>query len=109
FAHDGAEARKAEVQPIAYLWTRTVPCVDRECGATVPLVRQTWLCRKDGRSIALKLVPDKRTKRVRFEIVSVAVAEKLGFDPGNLNDRGDTDCPFCGATIDANKVKGLGK
>ncbi len=33
--------------PIAYLWTRTVPCPNPSCGATVPLVRQTWLHKKE--------------------------------------------------------------
>jgi putative DNA methylase len=32
--------------PVAYLWTRTVRCKNPSCGATVPLVRQTWLCKK---------------------------------------------------------------
>ena len=41
--------------PVAYLWTRTVRCKNPSCGATVPLVRQTWLCKKRGRYVALKL------------------------------------------------------
>lgn len=32
--------------PVAYLWTRTVKCPNPACGASVPLVRQTWLCKK---------------------------------------------------------------
>lgn len=96
-------------EPIAYLWTRIVPCVDRECGAAVPLVRQTWLCRKDGRYIALKMVKDRKARGVRFEIVSADTEEALGFDPAGFSDRGDTDCPLCGATIEAEKVKRFGK
>ena len=42
--------------PIAYLWTRTVRCKNPACGATVPLVKQTWLCKKKGRYVALKMV-----------------------------------------------------
>lgn len=109
FAMDGGGAgSKTCVDPIAYLWTRTVPCIDRDCGATVPLVRQTWLCRKDGRAIALRLATDKKTKRVRFEIVSATSAERLGFDPADHSDGGEAECPFCGATIDVDKVKALG-
>ncbi|OLE63410.1 MAG: hypothetical protein AUI36_09955 [Cyanobacteria bacterium 13_1_40CM_2_61_4] len=96
-------------RPIAYLWTRTVPCVNRDCGATVPLVRQTWLCRKDGRAIAMKMVPDRKAKRARFEIVSAATEEKLGFDPTAFSARGDAECPLCGAAVDADKVKEYGK
>jgi putative DNA methylase len=43
--------------PVAYLWTRTVPCKNPGCGAVVPLVRQTWLCKKPGRYIALRISP----------------------------------------------------
>lgn len=100
---------KVQVEPLAYLWTRTVPCIARDCGATVPLVRQTWLCRKEGRCIALKLTPDRKTKGIRFELVEATSEARLGFDPGDLSDRGDAECPFCGATIDADKIKDLGK
>ncbi len=42
--------------PVAYLWTRTVKCKNPSCGATVPLVKQTWLCKKKGRYVALKII-----------------------------------------------------
>ena len=48
--------------PIAYLWTRTVPCPNPTCGATVPLVRQTWLRKKEGNYVALRMIPDHETK-----------------------------------------------
>src|SRR5204863_5556373 len=67
--------------PIAYLWTRTVPCPNPTCGATVPLVRQTWLRKKEGSYAALKMVPDHTTKKVRFERVQSATLQGLGFDP----------------------------
>jgi putative DNA methylase len=40
--HGGTEG--GFLTPVAYLWTRTVKCKNPACGATVPLVRQTWLC-----------------------------------------------------------------
>src|SRR2546427_931546 len=55
-----AEAR--ELTPVAYLWTRTVRCPNQRCGGTVPIVRQTWLNRKEGRLAALRMVPDHRNK-----------------------------------------------
>jgi putative DNA methylase len=96
-------------RPLAYLWTRTVPCVDRDCGAMVPLVRQTWLCRKEGRAIAMKMVADRKAKLARFEIISAANEARLGFDPAAFSERGDAECPICGAAIDAAKVKDYGK
>ena len=80
----------------------------RECGATVPLARQTWLCRKDGRAVAMKPVKDRASKSMRFEIVSASSEAALGFDPADHSDRGDAECPFCGATIDADRVKTYG-
>jgi len=44
------------LMPVAYLWTRTVTCKKPNCRAIVPLVRQTWLCKKPGRYVALKMV-----------------------------------------------------
>lgn len=44
--------------PVAYLWTRTVKCPNPACGASVPLVRQTWLCNKKGKYVALKVIPN---------------------------------------------------
>jgi putative DNA methylase len=109
FAHGKSSGGEKIVEPIAYLWTRTVPCSDKKCGATVPLVRQTWLCRKAERSIALRMVPDRAARRVRFEVVSAESPDALGFDPADHSERGDAECPLCGATIDADKVKEYGK
>lgn len=49
--------------PVAYLWTRTVRCKNLTCGAIVPLARQTWLCKKKDRFVALKMIAPKGTKR----------------------------------------------
>src|SRR5947209_2490029 len=43
--------------PIAYLWTRTVSCPNPTCGALVPLASQTWLRKKEGNYIALRMIP----------------------------------------------------
>ena len=34
------------VEPVAYIWARTVPCRRPGCDAPVPLVRQSWLRKK---------------------------------------------------------------
>jgi putative DNA methylase len=108
-AFEGRVSETAEVLPLAYLWTRTVPCSNPSCGATVPLVRQTWLCRKKDRSIALRMHPNRKTLRVDFELASASSPAGLGFDPADHSDRGDATCPFCSSTIEADKVKEHGK
>ena len=101
---DPAEAGSA-VQPMAYLWARAVRCPDAGCGFLVPLARQTWLCRKRGRKIALRkvLVPDER--RVGFEVVSASREEDLDFNPGQGSSRGRVQCPACGTAVSSRYVK----
>ncbi|HZO90058.1 MAG TPA: DUF1156 domain-containing protein [Chthonomonadaceae bacterium] len=94
--------------PVAYLWTRTVRCKNRACGATVPLVRQTWLCKKTGRYVALKMAAPKGAKRVRFEVVEADTEQALGFDPAGFSKRGNAACPFCGTVAESGYVKAEG-
>src|SRR5712692_9262341 len=94
--------------PVAYLWTRTVRCKNPSCGATVPLVKQTWLCRKTGRCVALRMIAPKSEKRVRFEVVKATSEEGLGFDPAAFSKGGNATCPFCGTVADSDYVKAEG-
>lgn len=97
---------------VAYFWTRTVNCPNPTCGATVPLVRQTWLVKKPGRFVALKIhaeVARTNRKRVWFEVVSATSEEALGFDPTAFSERGNAACPFCGGTVDIDYIKSEGQ
>ena len=94
--------------PVAYLWTRTVKCKNPKCGATVPLVKQTWLCKKDGRYVAMKMVAPRGKKEVRFEVVEARSENGLGFDPAAFSTGGNAACPFCGTIADVDYVKGEG-
>lgn len=81
---------------VGYLWTRTMPCQNPECGADIPLMRQTWLVNTDNKKVALRMLLDKRRKRVDFEVVE---GEKIDFEP----DKGTVTqafvcCPICGGT-----------
>jgi putative DNA methylase len=97
------------LQPVAYLWTRTVRCKNPACGATVPLVRQTWLCKKNGRFVALRMVVPRKENRVRFEVAESTTEKGLGFDPAGFSKAGNATCPFCGAVADNKYVKAEGK
>ncbi|MEH2158878.1 DUF1156 domain-containing protein [Nostoc sp.] len=91
--------------PVAYLWTRTVKCPNPACGAEVPLVRQTWLCKKSKKYVALKVIPNYETKRVEFKVMEAATEKALGFDPAIGSSRGNSTCRHCGATVDVKYVK----
>jgi putative DNA methylase len=106
--HDCDEAPPGYLMPVAYLWTRTVRCKNPHCRATVPLVKQSWLCKKDGRYVAMKMVAKRGKKQVRFEIVETTTEKGLGFDPTAFSKAGNATCPFCGTVADATYVQNQG-
>src|SRR5262249_18713284 len=88
--HDPKEVPHGFLTPVAYLWSRTVTCKNPKCGAAVPLVRQTWLCKKPGsrkkpgRYVALRMVAPESATKVDFVVVEAETEEGLGFDPSRL-------------------------
>ncbi|MDQ2760525.1 MAG: DUF1156 domain-containing protein [Actinomycetota bacterium] len=106
-ADPGAE--RAAGRPIAYLWTRTVPCPNTAGGAhELPLVRQTWLTKKAGRYVALRPRVDRAARTLRWEVVEASDPAGLGFDPAGFSSRGRASCLICGAAVDAKYVKEQG-
>ena len=102
---DTPEVPEGYLTPVAYLWTRTVKCKNPSCGATVPLVKQTWLCKKKDRYVALKMIAPKGEKQVRFDVVEAKTAKGLGFDPAFGSKGGSATCPFCGTVANPDYVK----
>src|SRR5579883_2334306 len=88
--------------PIAYLWARTIKCEGPGCGAEVPLIRSLWLARKRSLSVALKLVPNRETKRVDFEVIPDAKNKDVR--EGTVK-RGSALCPCCGYTTPVARVR----
>jgi putative DNA methylase len=88
--------------PIAYLWARTIRCEGTGCGAEVPLMRSLWLAKKANRSVALKIVPKPKAKRVDFEIIHDAKAKEVG--EGTVK-RGSATCPCCGYTTPVKSIR----
>jgi putative DNA methylase len=88
--------------PIAYLWARTIRCEGAGCGAEVPLMRSLWLAKKANNSVALRILPKPRAKRVDFEIIHQAKAKNVG--DGTVK-RGSTTCPCCGYTTPVKSVR----
>ena len=107
----------------------------KDCGGTIPLLKTLWVCKKPEKTLrdtpenrnhpdfievkkknkqtrviingkrALKLCPDRKTRRVRFEI----------FTPKNADDVGkptksgsNATCPFCGSQQPNNYIKRCG-
>jgi putative DNA methylase len=91
--------------PVGYIWARTLPCQNPSCGAEIPLMRQTWLAKKEGRRIALRLVPDRARRRVEFQVVE---GKAIDFDPeeGTVT-RANVRCPICRGAIDDGTTRRL--
>lgn len=102
---DSKEVPPGYLMPVAYIWTRTVTCKNPSCRATVPLVRQTWLCKTKHRYVALKMIAPRGSKVVRFEVVEASTEKGLGFDPSSFSRGGNATCPFCGTVADSDYVK----
>jgi adenine-specific DNA methylase len=88
--------------PIAYLWARTIKCEGPGCGAEVPLMRSLWLAKKGNRSVAMRINPNAKHKRVDFEIIKEAKAKDVG--EGTVR-RGSATCPCCGYTTPVASVR----
>jgi len=99
--------------PLAYLWTRTVPC--KKCGAIVALHRQTWLRKKKGGFVAIRPVTGPEEKRLHYQLLESKTdkAEEAiaawGFDPTDLSHGGETECPFCQTTVTSEHLKDSSK
>ncbi|MCE9554599.1 MAG: DUF1156 domain-containing protein [Planctomycetes bacterium] len=100
-----ADVPEGYLMPVAYLWTRTVRCKNPKCAAIVPLVKQTWLCKKENYYVALKMIAPADTKRTRFEVIEGHSEADLGFDPAAFSKGGNATCPFCGTVADVEYVK----
>jgi adenine-specific DNA methylase len=93
--------------PVGYLWARTLPCQNPACGAEIPLMRQTWLAKKDKKKIALRLIPNQHSRRIDAQIVG-ADGRPIDFDPEESTvSRAHVRCPLCGGTIDDKTTRRL--
>lgn len=90
--------------PVAYLWSRTVPCPN--CAAEMPLIRQYWLARKDKKKVALKPVIDRERDRVDFEIVYDDDVPENSSEA--TTSRGDTVCLLCRQVVKAAHLRQAG-
>ena len=93
--------------PVGYIWARTLPCQNPACGAGIPLMRQTWLAKKERKKIALRSIPNREARHVEVEIVG-ANGEPIDFDPeeGTVS-RAHVRCPLCGGSMDDNTTRRL--
>ena len=91
--------------PVGYLWARTVRCQNPGCGAEIPLMRQTWLAKKDNKKVALRMLVNRKRKppAVEFQVVE---GKGIDFDPSEGTvSRANVVCPACSSGIDAKALR----
>lgn len=88
--------------PIAYLWARIIRCEGPGCGAEVPLMRSMWLARKGRKSLALRCIPNHKSKRAEFDFIHDAKRQEVG---AGTVARGSATCPLCGYTTSVEAVR----
>ena len=91
-----------QVDPVACIWVRTVPCRRPGCTAPVPLVRQAWLRRKGGVVAAVPEIEDG--DRLGWRIVSGAAARDVSGQEEQTG-AGQAVCVACHAPAPADHVK----
>ena len=93
--------------PLAYIWARTIPCQNPNCGAEIPLIKQLWLAKKPKKKVAL--FPYVKDQKAVFKIVGDGY-EKMpsDFDPtkGTVA-RAVATCVVCGSVVDAKTTRKL--
>jgi putative DNA methylase len=82
----------------AYIWVRTIKCTNIECAKSIPLIKQTWLSKKN--KVAYKIIV--KNGSIKYEIRK---GENLDFDPttGTIS-RGNVNCPFCNTGIASKNI-----
>ncbi len=84
-------------KPIAYYWARVGKCANPACGAEVPLLRNFYLCDKEGKKVGLK--PIINGNEISFNIQKGHIDEKGWMYRANLK------CPVCGNLTDVKVLK----
>ncbi|MDE0129996.1 MAG: DUF1156 domain-containing protein [Gammaproteobacteria bacterium] len=98
----GAQTSEDRADPVAYIWTRTVPCRRPGCAAPVPLVRQSWLRKKGGAIAAVPRIEDG--KYLCWDIVSGGSASEVAQQTRQTGS-GQAVCVACNTPAPADYVK----
>lgn len=92
--NDPKSGEEKEATVIAWIWARTVKCLNPVCGAEVPLVHSFDLSKKKGQERHIEISYDENRK-----VVFSIHAGTHRNDEGTISRNGAV-CPYCGASID---------
>jgi putative DNA methylase len=98
--------RGQQVEPIAWIWSRTVTCPNPACGIAMPLMRSRWLSQKKGRSVYAQI--HVRDDGIFFDTSSDPNGEPTKTTDGTVG-RSGASCVKCGAAVDLKYIRGEGQ
>ncbi|HEU5348507.1 MAG TPA: DUF1156 domain-containing protein, partial [Ktedonobacterales bacterium] len=86
--------------PLTYLWARTVPCPDPQCGTQVPLLKTLWLSKAANHRVAMRIVAENEPHQsVRFEIWEPGPHDEVGHGTMSTTGTPKATCPRCGTLL----------
>ena len=90
-----------EATVIAWLWARTIPCLNPACGVHMPLMRTFQISTKNGNQHWTKPVVDQKTKTVSFKVQG----NGNGIPGNGTVNRNGATCVACGGTVSLSYVR----
>ena len=95
--------KNQKLQPLAYLWARTVSCPNPACRIQTPLTRSFWIINKPKKQIWISYSYNKKSKKIEFSI------ERGGKGPAaSVSGRTGTKCLACGSEISLEHIRSEG-
>ena len=85
---------------VAWLWARTVPCINPACGLQMPLMTTFQLCRKRGNEHWIKPVVDRESNTISW----IVQTNDEGVPRPTVNRTG-AYCCGCGTAVKLNYVR----
>ena len=92
-----------QVEPMAWLWARTVRCGNPVCSAVAPLVKSFALSTRPGKEWSVNPIVNRESKSITFEI-----GQGKPRSAGTVNRRGAT-CIFCNEPLTFKYIRSEGK
>ena len=80
---------------VAWLWARTVPCINPACGLQMPLIKTFQLSKKKGNEHWIKPVVDRETNTISW----VVQTDNAGVPKAGTVNKNGTSCIACGSAV----------
>ncbi len=93
------DGKKATVA--AWLWARTVPCINPACGLQMPLLKTFQLCRKKGNEHWVKPVVDRESNQISWQVQR----HTEGVPKRGTVNRTGAHCVACGSAVKLDYVR----